>query len=85
MIRKIRRTKQARQDLISIYNYISPRNPAAADRVFDAIASMTPCVSGVKRTQYDDDRHEGIEVESSERTQFCRKCNFRQILRISSM
>jgi toxin ParE1/3/4 len=37
MIRKIRRTKQARRDLIAIYNYIYPQNPSAADRVFDAI------------------------------------------------
>jgi toxin ParE1/3/4 len=39
VIRKIRRTKQLRRDIIAIYSYIHHRNPDAAERVFDAIES----------------------------------------------
>lgn len=37
MKRRLRRTKQVREDLIEIYGFLYERNPHAAERVFDAI------------------------------------------------
>lgn len=37
MKRRLRRTKQVRDDLIEIYGFLYERSPHAAERVFDAI------------------------------------------------
>jgi toxin ParE1/3/4 len=37
MIRKIRRTPQARRDIIAIFTYLYQRSPTAAEAVFEAI------------------------------------------------
>jgi toxin ParE1/3/4 len=36
-VSQVRFTRRARQDLLDIWLYIAPRNPVAADRVFDRI------------------------------------------------
>lgn len=45
MKRVIRRTKQARDDIIDIYGYIAARNHSAAERVFDAIEQTIRFIS----------------------------------------
>ena len=37
MIRKIRRSREAREDILRIFSYIYVRNPRAAEDVFNAI------------------------------------------------
>lgn len=37
MKRRLRRTKQVREDLIEIYGFLHRRSPRAAEQVFDAI------------------------------------------------
>lgn len=37
MKRRLRRTRQVRDDLIAIYGFLHARSPQAAERVFDAI------------------------------------------------
>jgi toxin ParE1/3/4 len=66
MAKQIRRTRQLRQDLIDIYRYIHERNPAAAEKVFDAIERNikslldTPGVG--RRWDSSDPRLEGMRV-----------------------
>jgi len=71
MKREIRRSAQARQDLIEIYRYLYPRSPQAADRVFDAIAQTirslldTPGIG--TRWNSPDPRLEGMRVVPARR------------------
>jgi len=66
MSKRIRRTKQLRQDLIDVYRYIHERNPRAAEKVFDAIERNikslleTPGVG--HRWESSDPRLEGMRV-----------------------
>jgi len=58
MRKRIRRTKQLRQDIIAIYSYIHARSPDAAERVFDAIERSIKALlrmPGVGRRWYSPD------------------------------
>ena len=64
MIRKVRRTPQARRDIIVIYTYLHQRSPSAAESVFDAIErpirSLRMFANVGNQWRSDDPRLDGI-------------------------
>jgi toxin ParE1/3/4 len=66
MRKRIRRTRQFRDDLIDIYGYIHRRSPAAAERLFDAIeksVKQLAAMPGAGRLWFSSDKRlEGMRV-----------------------
>ena len=65
--RRLRRTKQVREDLVEIYGFLHERSPRAAERVFDAIESSIRALAlGAttlgRRWESRDPRLDGIRV-----------------------